>query len=199
MLARIKVQLRLQEQSRRLQQQAAELEEANRQLEILSVTDALTGCYNRRHFMRLTEAELEKAQRSRRAVAVLMMDVDHFKQWNDRYGHLLGDAVLQKLVDCCQQNIRKGDIFARYGGEEFVILMPETNRANASQIAERLLQNIQALQIDTPQGPTGLSVSIGVIALENVQGITVDDLIGQTDQAMYAAKQAGRGRVYVQE
>ncbi|MCZ2096789.1 MAG: diguanylate cyclase, partial [Anaerolineae bacterium] len=115
----------------RVQERTAQLQAANAQLEKLAVTDALTGLLNRRALSGLCRREIERAQRHRRDLAVIMFDVDHFKAVNDRYGHAAGDVVLKQVAGVTAQTTRSTDTIARYGGEEFVLIAPETDRASA--------------------------------------------------------------------
>ena len=111
----------------------------------LANLDGLTGCFNRRHFMELTEMEIQRSRRYKRPLSFLMMDIDHFKDFNDRYGHQIGDQLLCHLVSLCQNQLRNVDFFGRYGGEEFVALMPETAGKGAMLASERLRAKIEKM------------------------------------------------------
>ena len=163
----------------------------------LADQDGLTGCINRRHFMALAAQEIERCRRYNRPLSFLMMDIDHYKDFNDRYGHQVGDRLLCHLVSLCQNQIRKVDILGRYGGEEFVILLPETNMAGAMLASERLRHKIEETSVNTPEGELSITVSIGLTSLERgfSETQTVDSLIGRADKALYAAKAAGRNCV----
>ena len=163
----------------------------------LAMQDPLTGCFNRRHFVTLTGQELERSMRYKRPLSLLMLDIDHFKDFNDRYGHPIGDQILCALVELCQARLRGVDIVGRYGGEEFLILVPETGADGARIVAERLRTEIETMEVDTPAGKLSLTVCIGVASMETVpeQAETVDALIKRADQAVYAAKAAGRNCV----
>jgi diguanylate cyclase (GGDEF)-like protein len=126
-----------------------------------------------------------------------MLDIDRFKDFNDRYGHPIGDQILCALVELCQSSMRNVDIVGRYGGEEFVILVPETGLEGAQKVAERLRMEIEKINVDTPAGKLSLTVSIGVASIETEleQAQTVDALIKRADQAVYAAKADGRNCV----
>ncbi len=165
------------------------------ELHYLAITDFLTGIFNRRHLLILGAKALEQAQRYHRPLAAIMVDIDHFKQINDQYGHTVGDLFLKELAQYLQKNLRAADILGRYGGEEFVILMPETDLETAQQSAERLLVGIRGLHIPTDTGQVGLTTSIGIVAFDSTRDTSIDALIQRADQAMYAAKQAGRNRV----
>ena len=112
----------------------------------LANLDVLTGCFNRRHFMEKADQEVQRARRYKHPLSFLMMDIDHFKSFNDKYGHQVGDQLLCHLVDLCQKQLRKEDILGRYGGEEFVVLMPETAAKGAMQAAERLREKIEKMK-----------------------------------------------------
>jgi diguanylate cyclase (GGDEF)-like protein len=156
----------------------------------------LTGVFNRRHLLLLGEQALEQARRYQHPLAALMIDIDHFKQINDRYGHAVGDEALEKLAECLQNNLRAADILGRYGGEEFVVLMPETDLETARQSAERLVAHIRALTIETEHAPIPFTASIGVAVFDHARDTAINELIQRADQAMYAAKQAGRNQVF---
>ena len=163
----------------------------------LANMDVLTGCFNRRHFMGLAELEIQRSMRYNRPLSFLMMDIDHFKGFNDQYGHQIGDQLLCHLVTLCQNRIRNVDILGRYGGEEFVILMPETAGEGAMLASERLRAKIEKMKINTPEGKLSITVSMGLTSLERGfdEMQTVDTLIRSADKALYAAKDAGRNCV----
>ncbi|MBM3129654.1 MAG: diguanylate cyclase [Chloroflexi bacterium] len=171
------------------------VKERTAELHRLAITDPLTETFNRRHLFILGEQAFQHAQRYRHPLAALMIDLDHFKRINDRYGHAIGDQALKKLAAYLQSSLRAADILGRYGGEEFIALLPETDWETARQSAARLCQGIRALTIDTARDPLRFTVSIGVVAIEHVRDATLDALIQRADQAMYAAKQAGRDQV----
>jgi diguanylate cyclase (GGDEF)-like protein/PAS domain S-box-containing protein len=167
------------------------------EIQHLAIQDPLTGCLNRRHFMNLAGQELDRSLRYKRPLSLLMLDIDHFKDFNDRYGHPIGDQILCALVNLCQARLRSVDIVGRYGGEEFVILVPETGSEAALKVAERLRTEVEKMNVDTPAGILSLTISIGVASIETEfeQAQTVDSLIKRADQAVYAAKAAGRNCV----
>jgi diguanylate cyclase (GGDEF)-like protein len=164
------------------------------QLEKLATTDSLTGLHNRRHFLSCAEAEWSRFLRYHRAVSVLMLDIDHFKSVNDRYGHAVGDEVICAVAEACATGKRKPDIVGRFGGEEFAILLPETTSSSAMIVAERI-RNRLAEQALTTQGVTvKVTASIGVAeASAGMSGFGV--LMRNADQALYQAKANGRNRV----
>jgi diguanylate cyclase (GGDEF)-like protein len=162
----------------------------------LSITDGLTGVWNRRYLQLTLTKEIERAQRFDRPLSVLMMDIDHFKLVNDAHGHQVGDEVLVELTRRTMSTIRgQIDALARYGGEEFVVVLPETPREGARIVADKILSVIR----HRPFGEDGeaavpLTVSIGVAAFPE-DGSTADELVRAADLAMYRAKEAGRNRV----
>jgi diguanylate cyclase (GGDEF)-like protein len=164
--------------------------ESQADLERLSVTDPLTGLYNRRHLMGTLANEVQRSRRLRRAFSILLADVDHFKQYNDTYGHLAGDAALVKIAEILRKTTRGVDCVARYGGEEFLVMLLETTIATAAVVAERIRSRVAA---ETFEGGK-VTVSIGLAECPP-HGDTPEDLIASADAAMYQAKAAGRDRV----
>jgi diguanylate cyclase (GGDEF)-like protein/PAS domain S-box-containing protein len=174
-----------------------EQKQLEQQLQSLAITDPLTHCVNRRHFLEQSNLELERARRFQRPLSILMLDLDHFKDVNDTFGHAIGDKVLQEIVLVCQLNIRTIDILARYGGEEFTILLPETDDCAALQAAERIRTIIEATAIATEHGAVLVTVSIGVANRNGEEAVSLARLLERADQALYASKNAGRNRVTV--
>jgi diguanylate cyclase (GGDEF)-like protein len=164
--------------------------ESQGELERLSVTDALTGLYNRRHLMGTLANEVQRSRRMRRSFSVLLADVDHFKAYNDTYGHLAGDAALVKIAEVLRKMTRAVDSVARYGGEEFVVMLLETTIATAGVVAERIRARVAAEEF----GSGRMTVSVGA-AEYPTHGETPEELIESADTAMYRAKAAGRDRV----
>jgi diguanylate cyclase (GGDEF)-like protein len=164
--------------------------ESQADLERLSVTDALTGLYNRRHLMGTLSSEVQRTRRLRRTFSVLLVDVDRFKQYNDTYGHLAGDTALVKIADILRKATRGVDCVARYGGEEFLVMLLEATIATAAVVAERIRSRVAAEAFD---GGT-VTVSIGMAECPT-HGDTPEDLIASADAAMYQAKADGRNRV----
>lgn len=171
-----------------LEVQAAELERQAK-------TDVLTGISNRRHFFEMAERELMRSRRSAKPLALLMLDIDHFKKINDKCGHSAGDEVLKSLCITGQGMIRNIDVFGRIGGEEFAIVLPETSLEQAITVAERLRDKLSETHIELSGGERiPFTVSIGVSALEE-EDVGVDSLLKRADVAMYKAKRFGRNRV----
>jgi diguanylate cyclase (GGDEF)-like protein len=164
------------------------------ELEMMTRTDQLTGVYNRRHLDVALEAELARARREEAPLGVLMMDLDHFKAFNDRFGHLEGDAQLRAVADLLRAQLRPTDTVARYGGEEFTVLLPGSPREESVRIAERLRQQLRELRGGSAQVAT--TGSFGLATWPD-DGETANELIGAADAALYEAKRSGRDRVVV--
>ena len=164
--------------------------EGQGELERLSVTDALTGLYNRRHLMGTLANEVQRSRRTRRTFSVLLLDADHFKQYNDTHGHVGGDAALVKIAEILRKTTRGVDSVARYGGEEFLVMLLETTLATATTVGERIRARVAAEQF----GGGKMTVSVGVAEYPS-HGDTPEELIASADAAMYRAKGEGRDRV----
>jgi diguanylate cyclase (GGDEF)-like protein len=172
------------------------LEGAQALLHHMAWVDPLTNVFNRRYFFDRAKIELELARPADGRTSILLLDIDHFKNINDSYGHHVGDQILTGLVAVCQENLREIDTLARLGGEEFVILLPETDLAQAHYIAERLRSKIEQTSISTDSGLLTVTVSIGVMShLTSEAELPVHKLVQRADQAMYMAKRSGRNRV----
>jgi diguanylate cyclase (GGDEF)-like protein len=162
-------------------------------LERLATTDSLTGLYNRRHFLGALEAEWSRFQRYYRSVSVLMVDIDHFKAINDRYGHAVGDEAIKAVAEACLEGKRKSDVVGRLGGEEFAVLLPETSLSRAKIVAERIRKRISALAMKAHKVQFQITASVGIAeALVSMPGM--DALVVAADQALYRAKAQGRNR-----
>lgn len=159
-------------------------------LYMLSVTDPLTNAYNRRYFVQILEQEIVRARRTGLPFSIIMFDLDHFKSINDRFGHAAGDLVLKSLVDLIQKRIRKTDTLARWGGEEFILLLPDTRREGAVDLAEEMRR--QLMNLDIP-GVGRVTASFGVVG--SCAGDTVDSIVMRADHLLYAAKSHGRNCV----
>jgi len=161
--------------------------------------DYLTNLSNRRYFMEQAEAELHRALRYETSFALLMIDIDHFKQINDTYGHKTGDLVLQKLSELLKQSLREVDILGRIGGEEFAILLPESKLENAVEVAERLRTQIaNSILVEENGVAIRFTVSVGIALLDSANK-TLDALFAQADEALYKAKNSGRNCVRVND
>ena len=157
----------------------------------MAYTDSLTHIYNRLHFAHFLDAEIDKVKRYGGRFSIIFFDLDNFKDVNDKYGHLVGDDVLEKLTEIVSKANRSADIFARYGGEEFIILAPETNLSGASIHAERLRNDIEAYEFPTAGHITS---SFGVAEF-NAEEDSVESILEHADKALYLAKEYGRNRV----
>ncbi len=171
-----------------------ELEAARARAEALAWTDELTGLDNRRAFFHLGRQACRQSARSQRAVSVIMLDIDHFKEINDTYGHSAGDRVLQKVAETLRPLVRDADVLARIGGEEFALLLPETEIAAAEAVAERLRQALESVVIEWEGSALRCTASLGV-ACCLAGDASLDTLLTEADHALYAAKQQGRNRV----
>ncbi|MBI3444004.1 MAG: diguanylate cyclase [Magnetospirillum sp.] len=166
------------------------------ELRRLATTDVLTGVFNRRHFMEMAGAEVDRARRHQRPLVALMLDIDHFKRVNDTYGHPVGDIAIKALADTCLQEIRHEDVLGRLGGEEFAIALTETDLDGALLVAGRLRLAVAAIRIQTDQGVVAFTTSIGVA--ERLEGDTsIDAMLSRADIALYSAKRSGRNKVAV--
>ncbi len=162
----------------------------------LAITDPLTEVYNRRHFFEQASIEIERARRYHKNLAILILDIDHFKRVNDELGHLAGDEVLRQLVARCESLLRDSDLFSRYGGEEFIILLPETNLERAITVGERLRCAVCESPFVFEDHLITLTISGGLATFE--ESIPdISSLLKKADEAMYAAKNAGRNRVEI--
>ncbi|MDD2686741.1 MAG: diguanylate cyclase [Gallionella sp.] len=174
---------------------AIENHQVRDELERQAHFDYLTGLDNRRHFLGQAEIELARTLRYDRALSILMIDIDHFKQVNDTYGHKVGDIVLQNFASVCRATLRNIDIIGRIGGEEFAVLLPEAGREQAMEAAERLRAALASAQVKLDNGlPLHFTASFGVVTLEE-NDTNIDILLNQADQALYRAKSQGRNRV----
>jgi len=162
----------------------------------MAITDSLTGLYNRRYFYLILGNEIERAKRYQSPLSLIMMDIDHFKLVNDKFGHLIGDQVLQSVSETCKKLLRHIDSMFRYGGEEFMIILPETNQEEALKVAERICSTVAESTIKTKKGNVKITISIGVSEYgENHP--TSNKFIESADRTMYTAKKAGRNCVRV--
>jgi two-component system cell cycle response regulator len=181
LIARIKVQLKIKK-----------LED---ELKRLAVTDDLTGLHNRRYFFEVLEREFDRARRYNAKLSYLMIDIDHFKRFNDTYGHQIGDKLLTRLALLLKKGLRKHDTVARYGGEEFALLLPETNLNGAAIVAQRYRKQVEEKNFGSSRKPLRTTISIGVSCYPEAVMESSEDLIRHADEALYRAKQGGRNRV----
>lgn len=185
----------LGEMARAFNTMAKTLEKDQEELEQLAINDGLTGLYNHREFQRRLQVEIERARRYKHHLSLLMLDIDHFKRFNDTYGHQAGDYILRSLSLQMREGVRAVDWVARYGGEEFVITLPEMTATKALIAAERLRKNIAARVVTVKEDQkVNITVSIGVATFPE-DADSKDKLIAAADRALYAAKAAGRNKV----
>jgi diguanylate cyclase (GGDEF)-like protein len=168
-----------------------QLLERNEELRRLSITDSLTGLYNRTQLPEVLARELARSQRHERRFSILMIDIDHFKRFNDAHGHQAGDELLRQFAEILKGSIRACDFAARFGGEEFLVLLTETDPEGAFRLAESLRGSAEALR---PHGEARFTISIGVASYPQ-NGDDVESLIRQADDALYDSKRMGRNLV----
>jgi diguanylate cyclase (GGDEF)-like protein len=172
-----------------------ELVEANRQLEKISTTDALTGLANRRYLLENFNVECERAKRYGHYFSILLIDVDFFKKVNDTYGHICGDMVLRQTADILRKTVRSTDFVARYGGEEFLVLLPETDNKQTRVIAEKLRHEVELHRIIFEEKSLSITISIGIATYPDIDSCDSVQLLKAADLALYDAKRNGRNRV----
>ena len=200
LLTRVKSLLRIKSLHDQLSEKIAELEIAKERLRQLAITDGLTGLYNHRYFKEFLMRELDRAKRHRLNVSIVMIDIDHFKHYNDTHGHQAGDELLKQIAQLFKDNIRKIDLAARYGGEEFALVLLETNKRAGSVVAEKIKNLIDEYPfMHEETQPNGkVTVSMGVASFPE-DATEFDDLIRIADQRLYQAKQRGRNQVVVED
>lgn len=179
-----------------------QLTDANIQLEEMSRIDALTGIANRRYFDENLANYISTMSRAETTLTLMLCDVDHFKNYNDLYGHQTGDVCLRKVAKSIEKNFtRSGDIVARYGGEEFAVILPNVGRVTALMLAERMRANLEALKLEHSDSSVSnvVSISVGVFTMEPGSKMTSEELIEKADQALYRAKEKGRNRVEISD
>lgn len=161
----------------------------------LSKTDELTGLFNRRSFIEKSSEEFERSIRYDRPLSLMMIDIDFFKMVNDRYGHMAGDVVLQKIAHEITLQLRTNDIFCRWGGEEFILLIPESDKNNGQSLSEKIRKSIEQKSVKLTSGEVvNIKVSIGCTSIRENDS-SVEALIERADRALYMSKEAGRNRV----
>ncbi|HEY9426136.1 MAG TPA: GGDEF domain-containing protein [Gemmatimonadaceae bacterium] len=167
------------------------------QLSSLVLTDALSGCLNRRGLEQHLGQEVSRAARNGSELALIALDVDHFKTINDSFGHLAGDSVIHEVGELLRGAARVGDVVARTGGDEFTLLLPDTNAAGAFRLATRIREDVAGRRFDGISGKIPVTVSIGIVAVRAVEENIIHDLHSRADEALYAAKDAGRNQVSI--
>ncbi len=171
-----------------------------RRIEKMAIKDVLSGQYNRRYFLEIGARVLLRCSRYGRPVSLALIDIDHFKTVNDRFGHDAGDVVIRETAQCMRQKVRETDLVARWGGEEFVVLLPESDREASLVVAERVRREIEAMSIQVAglAEPIKITASLGLAEARHEQD-SLKTLVKKADQALYRAKESGRNRVVVQE
>jgi diguanylate cyclase (GGDEF)-like protein len=172
----------------------AELVRHAQQLERLATTDDLTGLCNRRHFLALAEDERRRQASEHQPLALMLLDIDHFKSVNDRFGHDVGDAMIRHVADVCGDAVAETDILARFGGEEFVLLLPQTTGEEAAARAEEMRRRLEASPLKLDRAEVRVTISVGV-AEAGTDMQSIGDLMKRADEALYQAKRDGRNRV----
>lgn len=165
-------------------------------LKHLAITDELTGLYNRRHLLVQIESEIERANRYKRSLSILMLDIDNFKPINDQHGHAAGDLLLKDIAKMLSRGVRKVDIVGRYGGDEFLVILPESDLKAAQNVAERILKNVRSHKFEVQGQPLPITLSIGLHSFESVGQVSCEELIEKADHALLAAKRKGKNRVF---
>lgn len=178
-----------------LEDKNRELAKAVEQVREMAIRDDLTGLFNRRHLLEILERQRALAVRKKLPFAVCYVDLDHFKQINDRFGHEWGDRVLRRFSQVAMAGMRDGDYFGRLGGEEFLLILPQSDELGAVRVAERLRKRWREESFGAEGGPAAVSLSVGVAAYRDTD--TIDALINRADEGLYKAKSGGRDQSQV--
>ncbi|MFQ5677437.1 MAG: diguanylate cyclase, partial [bacterium] len=198
LLVRVRSLLRIKYLHDELQDKVIELQKTKEELRQLAITDGLTGLYNYRYFKEQLQQELNRARRHNLNISLVMIDIDHFKHYNDTNGHPAGDEVLKSIARLLKNNIRNIDFAARYGGEEFSLILIETDKSSAGFVAEKIRKLVEEnpFEFEDAQPSGKLTISTGVATFpEDGEGFA--DLVTRADQRLYLAKEAGRNVIFV--
>ncbi|NLK00123.1 MAG: diguanylate cyclase, partial [Clostridia bacterium] len=191
-----RLELDVTERTKELNDANQKLQKANEELEKLSVMDCLTGVYNRRGFGDLLQRYWKICSRERLPLAVIMIDIDNFKVFNDTYGHLAGDQSLRSVAQVIDNMVqRPGDFSARFGGEEFIVMLYNTTEEGAAVVAEKIRSQVEGLRIENEELSTFITVSLGAAAMTPNEDMEPCSLINAADQALYRAKKDGKNTV----
>ena len=196
-LARLKVLLRIKTLQDDLQSMLDKERESLNILKRVALVDHLTDVYNRHYFSEVLAAEFEKSRRYRNPLSCIMLDVDHFRDFNTDHGHDLGDWVLKELAATLKQHLRHADILARYGGDEFVVLQPLTEEHNSAMTADRLCRAVSEKVWESDVGELDITISLGVASMGSPPCDCGMDLIKRADEALYRAKELGRNQFHL--
>jgi diguanylate cyclase (GGDEF)-like protein len=189
----LQLEKKVQVRTRQLELANKKLEEEKNHLEITAITDDLTHLYNRRYIRDRIQNAIGQAKRYDQKLSVIMLDLDHFKEANDSYGHRIGDEVLRGTAQVFRETLREADLAGRYGGEEFLIILPQTDSIEAFAVAERIRSRFEQLKWSVE----GLNVTVsgGIAELDSQENEQPDELIDRADKRLYLAKEAGRNRI----
>lgn len=196
--ARIYASLRTKALQDELKEKNRQLEDLLQKVEYMAITDVLTGLFNRRRFHNVMEKEFERARRYKTPFSLMLLDIDHFKAVNDSFGHSVGDGVLKDLANLIRGNVREVDTAARYGGEEFSVILPNTKKEDAVNVAERIRKSVEANRFGELGGRV-VTVSIGISGAPDGPIDSEDKLVRVADYALYEAKRQGRNRTEMAE
>lgn len=195
--ARILAALRVKSVHAELRERNVQLEAAIQRVGQLAITDALTGLHNRHRFSEVLHREFAVTRRYGIQLSCLMLDIDHFKNINDSYGHEVGDLVLRQIGELCRRDTREIDFACRYGGEEFAVLMPHTAKENAVVVAERILHSVREQPFSSANQALTVTLSAGIASVRDVASNEPEELVRLADTALYDAKRQGRDRIIV--
>jgi diguanylate cyclase (GGDEF)-like protein len=189
--------LQLKDTRHKLEGYSKQLENELKESNVLAITDTLTNVFNHRYFQEQLNLEVKRSQRYNRILSLIMFDIDTFKTYNDRYGHLEGDRILREIALLMKRNVRQMDTVSRYGGEEFTIILPETDLKGAKAVAEKIKREVEEMSLvnEKTKEVIKITVSAGVAMYEH--GLSKDNLIARADQALYQAKAEGKNKVCV--